>query len=136
LNGTERDERGRYLKGVSGNPAGRPRGSKNRPVLSPSQWVTKHWKRAYSEALITHGNAEAALFELAALYAQHHPLTTPPGLCPACHRPLKLTSTSLYDCAVIAAPAVLTHARCEPIFTQGRLVEAASALRKILELAG
>lgn len=68
-----RDTRGCFVKGVSGNPQGRPRGSKNRPKQqnpsSAASWSTSDWRAIFRQALHTaDGNTDAAILETAELY--------------------------------------------------------------------
>ncbi len=67
------DAKGRFIKGRSGNPAGRPRGIKNRPrqqdTASAAAWPRSMWRLFYRQALHTaHGNTDAAMLQTAELY--------------------------------------------------------------------
>jgi hypothetical protein len=60
-----RDDKGRFLKGTSGNPAGKPKGSKNHLVA-----LRRNTEVALREYMSTPENAKKALKALDALFTQ------------------------------------------------------------------
>lgn len=131
-----RGSNGRYLKGTSGNPRGRPAGIKNRPrqqdTASAARWPRSTWRLFYRQALLAaHGNPEAAAFETAALFiASKPPRTAAPGRCAECGQPLALIA-GLPRLSPFAALGGWCHWQCAPYFAQRRFAEAARALKQI-----
>ena len=131
-----RDSHGRFVKGVSGNPRGRPVGTRNckrqQDPGSAATWRASDWRLLCNERLhAAHSNIEAALFEIAALYViVHPPKTGAPGMCARCGKPLSLRHFSEKNCPVPVLRS-WTHAVCAALYSPQRLTEAAHEIMKM-----
>src|SRR5262249_30173254 len=129
-----------FLPGVSGNPAGRPRGSKNRyPRRSAdraraSKWTLHDWavfyRRAFHEIDGDTGQKHAAAFsDCMALWLLLHPPVQRAGLCPHHNKPLVLPMSTLNG-APIRAEGAWLHWGCLSSFLYSRWNVARAGLRQ------
>ena len=139
---TERDHHGRWRRGVSGNPAGRPSGSKN---LTPrrragdrervAEWTEHDWhvfyQRTFQEAegepSEKHG---AAYAECTSLWLLLNRPQQRPGLCGYCSKPLDIPLSSISG-APIRIDGAWVHWGCAPWFCRGRWDSAKAALQRL-----
>ena len=140
-----RDDRGRWCRGLSGNPRGRPRGSKNRYPRRPAdrgraaKWTRHDWRVFYDRtANATEGTAAdkhaAALSECQALWLLLHPPAQQAGLCAHCRKTLEVPLSSVSGAPVRADGAWL-HWGCLPWFLRARWDAARAGLQQ-LEIEG
>jgi hypothetical protein len=125
-----RQTNGRWRRGVSGNPKGRPRGSKNRRPRRradperAAEWTGHDWRvfygRAFQEAQgmpdEKHG---AALAECTALWLLLNPPRQRPGLCAQCGKTLNPPLSSVNG-APIRFDGAWVHWSCQPWFSRAR----------------
>jgi hypothetical protein len=136
-----RDHRGHFLPGVSGNPRGRPRGSKDRYPRRPAgrgraaSWTRHDWaviyRRAFHEIDGDAGQKHAAAYsECAALWLQFHPPVQRAGLCAQCSKPLDLPMGTV-DAAPLRLDGCWTHFGCARFFLRRRWDEAKAGLQRL-----
>jgi hypothetical protein len=141
-----RDHRGHWRRGVSGNPRGRPRGSKNRLPRRradrgrASKWTRHDWTVVYRRTLHeTDGDAgqkhAAAFSECMALWLLLHPPVQRAGLCAQCHKPLHLPMSTV-DGAPLRLDGCWTHFGCARFFLRRRWDEAKASLQRLGIAAG
>jgi len=135
----ERDYRGRWLKGNSGNRLGRPKGSRNRwRRADPARallWRGSEWKLYFDRAMRTaqgdtDEKAAAAYAECQRLWRVHHPPKTKRGTCAQCGHPLNLQNPR-YDGAPFPIDDSFVHFRCLPQFLLWRWEQARLALHHL-----
>jgi hypothetical protein len=135
-----RDHRGHFLPGASGNPGGRPRGSKDRYPRRRADWGraakwTRHdwavfYRRTFHETDGNAGQKHAAAFsDCMALWLLLHPPVHRAGLCAQCDRPLDL-SMSTVNGAPVRAEGTWLHWGCLPTFLYARWNAARAGLRQ------
>ena len=138
---TVRDHRGHFLPGVSGNPRGRPRGSKNRyPRRRADQgraakWTRHDWavfyRRTFHETDGDAGQKHAAAFsDCMALWLLLHPPVQRAGLCPQCNKPLEVPMSTVNG-APIRADGAWVHWSCLPWFLHARWGGARAGLHQL-----
>jgi len=134
-----RDHRGRWQRGTTGNPAGRPRGSRNRwRRADPARallWKRSEWRLHFDRIMRTaQGDPEErAAFAYGAcqnLWRAHHPPRAKRGTCPQCGRPLSPPNPS-FDAAPIPFDNVFVHYGCLRQFALSRWEEARLALCRL-----
>ena len=141
-----RDHHGRFLPGESGNPGGRPRGSKNRyprrraDRARASKWTPHDWavfyRRTLHEADGDAGLKHAAAFsECMALWLLLHPPVQRAGLCPQCNKPLDVPMSTV-DGAPLRLDGCWTHFGCARFFLRRRWDEAKAGLQRLGIAAG
>jgi hypothetical protein len=141
-----RDHRGHFLPGVSGNPRGRPHGSKNRHAhrradrTRAAVWTKQDWKVFYDRtAHVTTGSPAdkhaAALSECLALWLLLHPAVQLAGLCAQCNKPLDLPMSTV-DGAPLRLDGCWTHFGCARFFLRRRWDEAKAGLQRLGIAAG
>jgi len=125
-----RDRRGRWQSGVSGNPNGRPRGSKNRrprrraDLASASDWTRNDWRIFYNRAVnaapgdLTQKHA-AAFSETISMWLLRFPPVQRVGLCTYCGKALDVPQSSIGG-APIRADGAWLHWGCLPWFMRTR----------------
>ena len=140
LDQVARDCRGHWLRGVSGNPSGRPLGSKNRgprrragDLARGGEWNradwAAHYKRVFLEASGTvEERRAAARIECMNLWRVFHPPRIRPGQCPGCGRSLDPFKT-IFDLAPVPFEGVFVHWSCIRQVALDRWGEAKEALR-------
>jgi hypothetical protein len=137
---TLRNGRGHFLPGASGNPRGRPRGSKNRYSRRPAdrgraaKWTRHDWavfyRRTFHETDGDAGKKHAAAFsECIALWLLLHPAIQDGGLCPQCDKPLDLPMSTLNG-APIRVDGAWLHWGCLSSFLYARRNAARAGLRQ------
>jgi len=137
----ERDAQGRWSRG-SGNPAGRPRGSKNRTPRRrtadrerAAEWTEHDWSVFYQRTFQEtegglaekHGAAYAGCIALWLL------LSSPSqrcGLCAHCGKPLDIPLSSISG-APIRVDGAWVHWGCLPWFSRARWDAAKNALWRL-----
>jgi hypothetical protein len=138
---TVRDNHGHFLPGVSGNPRGRPRGSKNRYPRRRADrgraaaWTRHDWavfyKRAFHATDGDEGQKHAvALSECLALWLLLNPPAQRAGLCAQCGRPLDAPNSSV-DAAPLRLDGCWTHFGCARFFLRRRWDEANAGLQRL-----
>ena len=136
-----RDHLGRWRRGVSGNPIGRPRGSKNRlprrraDLAQAQNWTRHDWQTFYNRALKGADGGfgdrhAAAVSETIALWLLLHPPVQRVGLCAQCAGALDLPVSSINGAPVRADGAWL-HWCCLPPFLRARWDVAKVALQRL-----
>jgi len=134
-----RDHRGRWRRGASGNPAGRPKGSRNRwRRADPSRavhWTRGEWRMHFARIAQTAPGdmaerAAAAYAQCQALWRVLNPPKAHPGTCPACGRSLDPPS-GLYDAAPVPFEGAYVHFGCVRQFAHSRWGEARAALSRL-----
>jgi hypothetical protein len=135
-----RDHRGRWQRGTTGNPAGRPRGSRNRwRRADPARallWKRSEWRLHFDRIMRTaQGDPEerAALAYGACqnLWRAHHPPRAKRGTCPQCGRPLSPPNPS-FDAAAIPIDNAFVHHNCVCQFARdGRFIASELLVRKL-----
>jgi hypothetical protein len=133
---SERDARGRWCHGVSGNPAGRPKGSRNRwrradPARAHA-WTAGEWRPHFARIMHTaQGDrgqqAAAAYSQCQALWRVLNPPKAQTGLCPACGRSLDPPNV-VFDAAPIPFEGTFIHFSCIRQFALSRRHQAKQAL--------
>jgi len=136
LEESSRDDRGRWRCGVSGNPAGRRKGSRNRwrradperaAIWTPGEWRL-HYHREVCSAQGDPGERAAAGFAACMnLWRLMHPARAKLGICPQCGRLLALPNLPLNG-APIPFDGVFVHYGCLRDFALARWQEATTAL--------
>jgi len=136
-----RDPHGRWLRGVSGNPLGRPRGSKNRlprrraDLARVAEWTRHDWRTFHTHTMsVADGDRAqryaAADSEAIALWRLLHPPVQRPGLCCHCGKPLDVPLSS-FTGAPIRADGAWVHWGCLPWFLQARWHKAKDDLQRL-----
>jgi hypothetical protein len=132
----QRDHRGRWLKGNSGNRLGRTKGSRNRwRRADPARailWKASEWKMHFARTMrMAQGEpderAAAAYAECQRLWRVNHPPRAKPGTCAQCRCPLSPPNPS-YDTAPIPFDGMFVHYACLRQFALFRWQEARLAL--------
>jgi len=133
---TPRDPRGRWRRGVSGNSAGRRKGSRNRwRRADPARainWTPGEWKLYFARNMqMARGDpsqrATAAYAECQRLWRTRHPRKAQPGMCPQCGRPL---DNPTVNAAPLPFENGFVHACCINQFALSRWHEAKAALSR------
>ena len=137
----ERDAHGRWRRG-SGNPAGRPRGAKNRQPRRragdrerAAEWTNHDWRvfynRAYQEA---EGGPDekdgSASAQCMALWLLLNPPPQRSGLCAQCNKPLDIPLSSVSG-APVRVDAAWVHWGCAPWFCRARWETAKNGLWRL-----
>ena len=132
----QRDQRGRWL--TSGNPAGRPRGSRNRwrradPVRA-MLWKASEWRLHFVRTMTAaQGDTDqkdgAAYAECQRLWRVHHPPKAKPGMCPQCGHPLSPPNPR-FEGAPMPFESTFVHYSCLRQFALSRWEEARLTLRR------
>ena len=136
-----RDHCGRWLRGSSGNPAGRPRGSKNKQrrragdLERAAHWTRHDWRALYRRTFHeTNGEAgekrAAAASECIALWLLLNPADQRPGLCAQCAKPLDVPRSSIGG-APVRADGAWVHWVCLPWFFTARWGAAKVGLQRL-----
>ena len=135
-----RDRRGRWQKGIaSPNPAGRPRGSRNRwRRADPARallWKGSEWKLYFDRTMRTaqgdpDARAGAAYAACQRLWRLLHPPRAKPGMCAQCGYTLSLPKPS-FGAAPIPFDNVFVHYNCLCQFALSRWEEARLALCRL-----
>ena len=134
-----RDHRGRWHHGMSGNPYGRPRGSKNKrrrgDLERAAHWSRRDWgvfyRRMFREAEGDAGQKHAAaVSECIALWLLLDPPPQRPGLCAECGKPLDVPR-SLLTGAPVRADGAWVHWGCLPWFLRDRWGAAKVGLQRL-----
>jgi hypothetical protein len=136
-----RDRLGRWRDGVSGNPAGRPRGSKNKKQRRAgdreraAHWTRHDWhtlyKRAFHESKGDTGQKQgAAISECIGVWLLLNPPIQRSGLCTHCGKTLDLPMSSINGAPVRADGAWL-HWSCLPPFLRDRWNTAKVGLQRL-----
>jgi hypothetical protein len=127
---------------VSGNPAGRPRGIKNRRPRRragdrerAAEWTERDWRvfcqRTFHEAQgEPHQKQGAAWSECMALWLLLNPAPQQPGLCGYCTKPLDVPLSSVSG-APIRIDGAWVHYGCLPWFSRARWDAAKMALQRL-----
>jgi len=135
----QRDYRGRWLKGHSGNRLGRRKGSRNRwRRAEPARailWKASEWRLHFVRAMTAaQGNPDertaAAYAECQRLWRAHHPPKAKSGMCAQCGCPLNLPNPR-YDGAPIPFDNTFVHYNCLRQFALSRWQEAKVALSRV-----
>jgi hypothetical protein len=134
-----RDHRGRWQRGASGNPAGRPKGSRNRwrraDPARAMHWTAGAWRMHFVRAMRTargdpDERAGAAYAECQRLWRLLHPPKTRPGMCAQCGFTLSPPNPS-FGAAAIPIDSVFVHHNCVCQFALSRWEEARLALSRV-----
>ena len=134
----ERDYRGRWLKGNSGNRLGRPKGSRNRwrraDPARAMHWKGTEWRLHFTRSrAAAEGDpderAAAAYAECQRLWRVHHPPKAKRGTCAQCGFTLSLPNPS-FGAAPIPFDNVFVHYNCLCQFALLRWEEARLALSR------
>ena len=136
-----RDHRGRWLKGTSPNPAGRPRGSKSRTYrrradpARAAEWTDHDWRvfyqRTFQEADGGPGEKRGAAYcECTALWLLLNPPPQQPGMCGYCSKPLDVPLSSISG-APIRIDGAWVHWGCLPWFSRARWDSAKNGLWRL-----
>jgi len=137
----ERDAHGRWRRG-SGNPAGRPRGAKNRQPRRRAgdrervaEWTEHDWRVFYRRMFqdADGGPAEkhgAAFAECTGLWLLLNLPSQRPGLCAYCGKTLDVPLSSMNG-APIRVDGAWVHWTCLPWFSRARWDTAKMALRRL-----
>jgi hypothetical protein len=132
----QRDHRGRWLKGKSGNRLGRRKGSRNRWRRADPErailWKASEWKMHFARTMrMAQGEpderAAAAYAECQRLWRAHHAPKTKPGMCAQCGKTLSLPNPS-FGAAPIPFDNAFVHYNCLCQFALSRWEEARLAL--------
>jgi hypothetical protein len=137
-----RDSSGRWRKGTkSPNPAGRPRGSKNRTYrrradpARAAKWTAHDWRvfyqRSFQEAEAGPGEKHGAAYAACmALWLLLNPAPQQPGLCGYCSKPLDIPLSSITG-APIRVDSAWVHWGCLPWFCRARWGSAKAGLSRL-----
>jgi hypothetical protein len=136
-----RDQRGRWRRGSSGNPVGRPRGSKNRhprrraELERASEWTTFDWQVFYRRTFhsAVGGPAEkhgASYAECIAVWILLNPPPQRAGLCAHCSKVFSVPLSTISG-APIRIDGAWVHWSCLPWFAHGRWHAARTALQRL-----
>ena len=137
-----RDQNGRWRRGVSGNPTGRPRGSKNRAPRRragdrehAAEWAGRDWLAFYGRVLQdAEGRLDekrgAALGECIGVWLMLNPPRQRPGLCSQCGGALDVPVSSVHN-APVRLDGGWVHWRCAPWFLRARWDAAKVALQRL-----
>ena len=136
-----RETNGRWSRGVSGNPSGRPRGSKNRRPrrrADPERaavWTEQDWsvfyRHAFQEADGRPDEKHGAAFgECTALWLLLNPPRQRPGLCAHCGKTLDPPTSTINNAPIMANGAWL-HWSCLPWFLRARWDTAKAGLARL-----
>ena len=133
-----RDRLGRWRHGVSGNPAGRPKGSRNRwrradPARARA-WTAGEWNLHFARVELTApGNPNqrkaAAYAGCQALWRLLNPPKAEPGMCAHCGRSLD-PPNAIYDWAPVSFEGAFVHYGCIRQFAHSRWQQAKEALSR------
>jgi hypothetical protein len=137
----ERDAHGRWRRGASGNPMGRPIGSKNqrrRLKADPeraAEWTDHDWRVFYQRTFQQtqgeqHEKHGAAWAECMALWLLLNPPLQQTGLCSQCNRPLDIPMSSVSG-APIRIDGTWVHWGCAPWFCRARWESAKNGLSRL-----
>ena len=135
----QRDYRGRWLKGNSPNPLGRPKGSRNRwRRADPARailWKASEWRLHFARIMTAaqgdpDERAAAAYTECQRLWREHHPPKTKPGMCAQCGFALSPPNPS-FDAAPVPFDGMFVHYGCLRQFALSRWEEARLALCRL-----
>jgi Family of unknown function (DUF5681) len=136
-----RDRRGRWRRGVSGNPSGRPCGSRNRirrvraDRERAADWTRHDWQAYYArtaaEAQGDAGMKHAAAFaECVGLWLLLNPPSQRPGMCAQCGRTLDPPNATA-DGAPIRLDGAWVHWACARWFLRARWDKAKQELERL-----
>jgi hypothetical protein len=134
-----RDHRGRWLRGHTGNPFGRTKGSRNRwRRADPARavlWKPSEWRLHFARTMAAaqgdpDQRAGAAYAECQRLWRAHHPPKTKPGMCAQCGFTLSPPNPT-FGAAAIPFKNVFVHYNCLCHFALSRWEEARLALRRL-----
>jgi len=137
-----RDQFGRWRKGTkSPNPAGRPRGSKNRTYrrqadqARAANWTAHDWRVFYQRTFQQaqgeqHEKRGAAWAECTALWLLLNPPPQQTGLCGYCNKRLDVPGSSITG-APIRVDFAWVHFGCLPWFCRARWESAKAALWRL-----
>ena len=136
-----RDHRGRWLRGASGNPSGRCRGSKNKQhrragdLERAVHWTQYDWRALYRRTFHeTNGDAgekqAAAASECIAIWLLLNPPAQQAGLCTQCHKPLDVPRSSIGG-APVRADGAWVHWVCLPWYFTARWGAAKVELQRL-----
>ena len=135
-----RNQDGRWRRGVSGNPIGRPPGSKNRTPRRragdrerAAEWTKHDWRVFYRRTFQSApgGTAEkhgAAFAECTAMWLLINPPAQRPGLCAHCGKTLDVPLSTVNG-APIRVDGAWVHWACLPWFSRARWDTAKAALQ-------
>ena len=135
----ERDSRGRWLRGHSGNRFGRRRGSRNRwRRADPARavhWKASEWRLHFARTMTAaqgdpDERAGAAYAECQRLWRVHHPPRTKRATCAQCGYTLSLPNPS-FGAAPIPFDNVFVHYNCLCQFALSRWEETRLALCRL-----
>ena len=135
----QRDYRGRWVKGNSGNRLGRPKGSRNRwRRADPARallWKGSEWKLYFDRTMRTaqgdpDERAGAAYAACQRLWRLLHPPKAKRGMCAQCGHTLSLPNPS-FGAAPIPLDNVFVHHNCLCQFALSRWHEAKVALSRV-----
>jgi len=131
-----RDHRGHFLTGVSGNPQGRPRGSKNRyprhranRMRRAADWAVIY-KHAYRQTDGDAGQKHAAALSECPLWLLLNPPAQRAGLCAYCAKTLDVPLSSVSG-APVRADGTWLHWGCLPWFLRARWDAARAGLYQL-----
>ena len=136
---SSRDHRGHWRPGLSGNPAGRPRGSKNRrprrqaDLQRAPDWTPRDWAAFYHRAVNAGTHADrhgAAISECIGLWLLLNPPEQRAGVCTQCGKPLDVPLSSVNG-APVRADGAWVHWGCLPWFLRARWDAAKASLQRI-----
>jgi len=135
----ERDSRGRWLRGHSGNRLGRRKGSRNRwrraDPARAMHWKNSEWRLHFARTMRTaQGDqverAGAAYAACQRLWRAHHPRKTKSAMCAQCGLTLSPPKPS-FGAAPIQVDNAFVHHSCLCQFALSRWEEARLALRHL-----
>jgi len=135
----QRDYRGRWLKGNSGNWLGRPKGSRNRwrraDPARAMHWKGSEWRLHFARTMTAaqgdpDERAGAAYAECQRLWRAHHPPRAKRGTCAQCGFTLSPPNPS-FGAAPIPFDNMFVHHNCLCQFALSRWEEARLALCRL-----